>query len=93
MTRFEIKAVRWACGFNTDLRIDLKLPEAGRDHIVRFLDQNILGIFGTDIYDKVGVPVGTKIKPEVGEDWEQSYKPEAYLQRIANQVVEGRADS
>ena len=59
MTREGIKAVRFCCGYNTDLRQKLKWKVKGADSchsrkIQLFLLDNRLEIFGTFFFENIG---------------------------------------
>ena len=54
MEKKMVKAVRLVNGFTDDLRVRLD-RKSHQEAIRNFLEENILNVFGTNVYEKIGV--------------------------------------
>lgn len=92
MTKEGIKAVRFCCGYNTNLRVkldwDLRYETPHEEKIRSFLEANLLGVFGSNIYDRLGIC----FNPQPGKDVEDLEKLYAFLRHEARAVCLGEAE-
>lgn len=91
MTREGIKAVRFCCGYNTDLRQKLDWKVKGAEScynrtIQQFLLDNRLGIFGMFFFEKIGATSDFLAGRGLSE--EQYRNNEIILDFIAKQAFE-----
>lgn len=99
MTKEGIKAVRFCCGYNTDLRHELdwnrEYQTAYDDKINAFLFENRWGIWGPSFIEKSGaksdffIPEDHKPTPEQCDD---NTKILRFIAREAWQVCSGKAE-
>lgn len=89
LNRFQTKAIRFCCGYSDDLRI--KLPTDWREHtcyekkVSSFLLENLLEIFGSSIYDKLGIV----FNPVPGKDSEDYEKLLSFVEKTATNICVG----
>lgn len=88
MEKKMVKAVRMVNGFTDDLRVKLdRKPQ--QEAVRKFLEENILGIYGTNVYEKVGVT----FNPQPGKDARDYYKLICFLDKEALKICAGEYDS
>lgn len=89
MTREGIKAVRFCMGYNTNLRVKLHsvLPGAKpfQESIARFLEDNLYGIYGPNVMEKLGLP---PVAPST-LSFDDQMKFLSFLEKEANDVCNG----
>lgn len=93
MEKKMVKAIRLVNGFTDDLRIKLDASvDNGRpqqETIKRFLEDNLLGIYGLNIYDRLNITVN----PQPGKDVRDYYKLLCFLDKEAWKICAGEHDS
>lgn len=92
MEKNMMKAIRLVNGYNDDLRV--KLPYVFSDYTVQqakirdFLLNHILDIYGTNVYDTIGV----KFNPQPGTDAEDYAKLLKFIETESRAVCMGAAE-
>lgn len=91
MTKEGIKAVRFCCGYNTNLRVKLPYNRAADTAwsaaIKTFLMDNLLGVFGPNVYEKAGCIVN----PQPGKDAADYLKLLEFIDEQTCQICLGKA--
>ena len=88
MEKKMVKAVRLVNGFTDDLRVRLD-RKSHQEAIRNFLEENILNVFGTNVYEKIGVT----FNPQPGKDARDYYRLLRFLDKEAWKICAGEHDS
>lgn len=92
MTKEMIKAIRLVMGFNPNLRVKLDYTPynftSEQESIINFLHDNIFGIYGGGIFNRLGI----KFNPKPGIDVKDYSKLLDFLQSESRKVCLGEYD-
>lgn len=87
MEKKMVKAIRLVNGFTDDLRT--AMSEHKQEKIKSFLLENLLGIYGLNIYDRLNIT----FNPQPGKDARDYYKLLCFLDKEAWKICAGEYDS
>lgn len=89
LNKFQTKAVRFCCGYNVNLRTklptDWKNPTCYEQKVSTFLLDNLLEIFGPNIYENLGIT----FNPIPGKDSADYEKLLRYVEEVATNICRG----
>ncbi len=96
MTKFEIKAIRFCAGYNTDLRVKFPTKQGDKNAdsifvktIADFLLQHRIAIFSVGYWEKLGLNSDWSDRPE---QFENDMKIYDYMLKCAREICNGVSD-